>query len=134
MHKKIWTSFLLCGLMAAGTTYAADNGRKPIKVYLMAGQSNVEGHNYFGQVCLDRYPGVDRPRDDVWCIFAKKISGPEAYRIGLVHDVWPLAQLKDRALQLALELAAMPAQAVRSMLNVSAYSFSANPTPNVASE
>lgn len=49
---------------------------------------------------------------------AKKISGPEAYRIGLVHEVWQLAELKPAAIALAHELAAMPARAVRSMLKV----------------
>ncbi len=49
---------------------------------------------------------------------AKKISGPEAYRIGLVHEVWPLAELKDRAIALAQELSLAPASAVRAMLGV----------------
>ncbi len=49
---------------------------------------------------------------------AKKISGPEAYRIGLVHETWPLNQLKDRAISLAHELAKQPAGAVRSMMSV----------------
>lgn len=49
---------------------------------------------------------------------AKKISGPEAYRIGLVHEVWPVDELKDNALAMAQQLAAMPAVAVRSMLGV----------------
>ncbi|OUX42401.1 MAG: crotonase [Proteobacteria bacterium TMED261] len=49
---------------------------------------------------------------------AKKISGPEAFRIGLVHEVWPIDQLKDKALELAQALSEMPAQAVKSMLNV----------------
>ena len=49
---------------------------------------------------------------------AKKISGPEAFRIGLVHEVWPIGQLKDKALELAQTLSDMPAKAVRSMLNV----------------
>jgi enoyl-CoA hydratase/carnithine racemase len=31
---------------------------------------------------------------------AKKISGPEALRIGLVSEVWPLAELFERALVL----------------------------------
>src|SRR5262249_10138159 len=46
-----------------------------------------------------------------------KISGPEALRIGLVHEVWPLAELKDRAIALAVQLAAQPATAVRMMLD-----------------
>ena len=47
---------------------------------------------------------------------SKKLSGPEALRIGLVHEVWPLAELKSRALELAVALAAQPAMAVRLML------------------
>jgi enoyl-CoA hydratase len=47
---------------------------------------------------------------------AKKISGPEALRIGLVHEVWPLAELFERAQALAQELAAQPALAVAEML------------------
>ena len=47
---------------------------------------------------------------------AKMITGPEALRIGLVHEVWPLAELKDRALALAAELAAQPRLAVKAML------------------
>ncbi|MBT8149107.1 MAG: enoyl-CoA hydratase/isomerase family protein [Pseudomonadales bacterium] len=46
----------------------------------------------------------------------KKISGPEALRIGLVNEVWPLPELKHRAIELAHELAVQPAQAVRGML------------------
>ncbi|MBJ38125.1 MAG: crotonase [Gammaproteobacteria bacterium] len=49
---------------------------------------------------------------------AKKISGPEAWRIGLVHEVWPLAELKDAARNLGQELAAAPAAAVRAMMGV----------------
>lgn len=47
---------------------------------------------------------------------AKKISGPEAHRIGLVNEVWPLAELQQRARDLAHELAAQPALAVAGVL------------------
>lgn len=47
----------------------------------------------------------------------KKISGPEAFRIGLANEVWPLAELKDRAIALGEELAAQPRLAVQTMLN-----------------
>lgn len=47
---------------------------------------------------------------------ARRISGPEAHRIGLVHAVWPIGELFERADELARELAAMPAIAVREML------------------
>jgi enoyl-CoA hydratase len=47
---------------------------------------------------------------------AKKISGPEALRIGLVHEVWPNSELQQRAHALATELAAMPPIAVAGVL------------------
>ena len=49
---------------------------------------------------------------------SKRISGPEALSIGLVHEVWPLAELKDRARALAVELARQPRLAVRGMLEM----------------
>lgn len=49
---------------------------------------------------------------------AKKISGPEAFRIGLAHEVWPLDELKEAACRLGHQLAAMPAGPVRSMMGV----------------
>ena len=48
---------------------------------------------------------------------AKKISGPEALAIGLVNEVWPLAELKERAIALAAELASQPRLAVKAMLD-----------------
>lgn len=48
---------------------------------------------------------------------AKKITGPEALRIGLVNEVWPLTDLKDRAIDLAAELAAQPRLAVKAVLD-----------------
>lgn len=47
---------------------------------------------------------------------AKKISGAEALRIGLVHEVWPNAELQDRASALAKELAAGPSIAIAGVL------------------
>jgi enoyl-CoA hydratase len=47
---------------------------------------------------------------------ARKISGPEAYRIGLVNEVVPNDRLKARAREIALELASMPPLAVSEML------------------
>jgi len=48
---------------------------------------------------------------------AKKITGAQALEIGLVTEVWPLAELKDRAIALAAELAAQPRLAVKAMLD-----------------
>lgn len=46
----------------------------------------------------------------------KHLSGPEALRIGLVNEVWPMAELKQKAHELAKELSEMPAGSVASVL------------------
>mgnify|MGYP001818402324 CR=1 FL=1 len=46
----------------------------------------------------------------------KRISGPEALAIGLVQEVHPLAELKDRAHELAVDLARRPPIAVEEVL------------------
>ncbi|HEY5640039.1 MAG TPA: enoyl-CoA hydratase/isomerase family protein [Dehalococcoidia bacterium] len=67
-----------------------------------------------GTARLTRCVGRDRALDMI--LRAKKISGPEALRIGLVHEVWPNAELQERALDLAKELAAGPSIAVAGVL------------------
>ena len=47
---------------------------------------------------------------------ARKIDGPAALAIGLVHEVHPIGELKDRAVALAEELAAQPPIAVAGVL------------------
>ena len=39
---------------------------------------------------------------------SKGIDGPEAYRIGLVNEVVENSQLKNRAIELSLELTTQP--------------------------
>jgi len=67
-----------------------------------------------GTARLTRCVGRDHALDMI--LRAKKISGPEALRIGLVQEVWPNDELKSRAHALAHELAAMPARAVAGVL------------------
>lgn len=67
-----------------------------------------------GTARLTRCIGRDRALDMI--LRAKKISGPEALRIGLVHEVWPNDELQFRAQDLAQELAAMPPVAVAGVL------------------
>lgn len=67
-----------------------------------------------GSARLTRCVGRDQALDLI--LRAKKISGPEALRIGLVNEVWPLSELFDRAHALAEELASMPAIAVAGVL------------------
>ncbi len=67
-----------------------------------------------GTARLARCVGRDRALDMI--LRAKKISGPEALRIGLVHEIWPVAELRVRGEALAEELAAQPALAVAGVL------------------
>jgi len=65
---------------------------------------------------LSKCVGRDHALDMI--LRGKKISGPEALRIGLVHEVWPLEELKQRAIDLAHELASQPAAAVKGVMEV----------------
>jgi enoyl-CoA hydratase len=67
-----------------------------------------------GTARLTRCVGRDHALDMI--LRAKKISGPEALRIGLVNEVWPNDELQERAQGLAQDLAAMPAIAVAGVL------------------
>ena len=48
----------------------------------------------------------------------RKLSGEEAYRIGLVTELLPIGEIKQRAQALGEELASQPRQAIKSMLDV----------------
>jgi len=67
-----------------------------------------------GTARLTRCVGRDQALDII--LRAKKISGPEALRMGLVNEVWPLDELFQKADALAHELASQPAIAVQGML------------------
>ncbi|HEY5625617.1 MAG TPA: enoyl-CoA hydratase/isomerase family protein [Dehalococcoidia bacterium] len=67
-----------------------------------------------GTARLTRRIGRDHALDMI--LRAKMISGPEALRIGLVHEVWPNDELQSRALDLAKELAAGPSIAIAGVL------------------
>lgn len=68
-----------------------------------------------GSARLAKTVGRQRALDLI--LRAKKVSGPEALEIGLVDEVWPLHELKDRAIALAADLAAQPRLAVKGMLD-----------------
>lgn len=67
-----------------------------------------------GSARLVRRIGRDRAIDLI--LRAKTVDGPEALALGLVTEVWPNAELKQRAVDLAEELAAAPRLAVAAML------------------
>lgn len=67
-----------------------------------------------GSARLLRRIGRDRTIDLI--LRAKTMSGAEALALGVVTEVWPIGELKQRALDLAEELAAMPRIALAAML------------------
>lgn len=67
-----------------------------------------------GTARLTRLVGRARALDLI--LRAKLIDGPMAERIGLVHEVHPLVELKARAIELAEELAGQPPIAVAGVL------------------
>ena len=67
-----------------------------------------------GSARLVRCVGREHALDMI--LRARKISGPEALRMGLVTEVWPIDRLFDRGQELAQELARMPRLAVAGML------------------
>ncbi len=67
-----------------------------------------------GSVRLTRTVGRAHALDMI--LRAKKIDGPTALAIGLVHELHPAAELKARAVSLAEELAAQPPIAVAGVL------------------
>jgi enoyl-CoA hydratase len=69
-----------------------------------------------GSARLVRCIGRDAALDMM--LRARKISGPEALRLGLVGEVHPLATLEARAREIARELAAMPPIAMAGVLDV----------------
>ncbi len=66
-----------CGVIlgTVGRSEATANDKLPVKVYLMAGQSNLEGHASVKWL-RDNRPKLMTPRDDVWCVAAQKAPGP----------------------------------------------------------
>jgi len=67
-----------------------------------------------GTARLTRTVGRARALDMI--LRAQKIDGPTALAIGLVHELHPIAELKQRALELARALAAQPPIAVAGVL------------------
>jgi enoyl-CoA hydratase len=67
-----------------------------------------------GSARLVRAIGRDRAMNLI--LRAKSVSGPQALDLGLVTEVFPNSDLKQRALDLADELAALPATAMAAML------------------
>ena len=85
-----------------------------------------------GSARLTRCVGRDHALDMI--LRARKISGPEALRIGLATEMWPIGELFRRAHELAHELAAMPATAVAAMLRCIVGADERSLAENIAAE
>jgi len=68
-----------------------------------------------GTARLTKAVGRANALDMILC--NKTVSGPEAFRIGLVQYVWPIEELFDRTHELAKKLAAQPSLAVEGVLD-----------------
>ena len=77
---------------------------------------------------------VGRDRALAMMLRAKKISGPEALRIGLVEEVWPNDEFHSNVQMLAHELAAQPSLAVASLLEAVVGSASGSLEEGIAAE
>ena len=89
---------------------AAENGAKIGLPEMDLGTVPAWGGSARLTRCVGRMYAIDM------ILRAKKISGQEAYRIGLVNEVVPNAELKEHAFELAKELSEMPAIAVSEIL------------------
>ena len=68
-----------------------------------------------GSARLPRCVGRDRALDMI--LRGRKIGGEEALSIGLVSEIWPIAELKPRAQAIGEELARQPRLAVKGVLD-----------------
>ena len=89
---------------------AADEGAKIGLPEMDLGTTPAWGGSARLAKCVGRNHALDM------ILRSKKIDGRRALEIGLVTEIWPLTELKDRAIALAEELASQPRLAVRAML------------------
>jgi len=73
--RQVLGGFLIVALMVGFAWAGPPNAPAPVKVYLMAGQSNMVGPGS-KQYVAEHHPALMTPREDVWCINAGKVSGP----------------------------------------------------------
>ena len=64
MTRCIFSAVLLLRVIApaswAQNNLAPSVEKKVFHLYLLAGQSNMVGNNYFGPICTERFPGIDK--------------------------------------------------------------------------
>jgi len=75
MQAAVWAQVVVLAFGGSALAESKKSAAEPIKVYLMAGQSNMvgPGSNKYVQA---NHPELVKPRKDVWCVSAGKVSGP----------------------------------------------------------
>ncbi len=71
--------FTLCSLFSC-------EDHHPVKIYIMAGQSNMEGPGRTEYLKENGLNKLLEPRDDVWCVYAGRVSGPLLPEYGFRRD------------------------------------------------
>lgn len=56
--------------------YTSCSDKHPVKIYIMAGQSNMEGPGQTKYLEENDLTNMLEARDDVWCVYAGRVSGP----------------------------------------------------------
>ena len=65
---------------------AACKGPGPVKIYILAGQSNMEGPGRSDYLKENNLTRLLAERDDVWCVYAGRVSGPLLPGYGFRRD------------------------------------------------
>ncbi len=106
--KVVVTLFAIAGTVLSGVTAAAgaqaSSAAHPIRIFIVAGQSNAEGHNHIRQYHAGRevfpaalqqqpkirfWPGTDTPeaKSNLWTTLQVGASGAFGPEIGFAHDM-----------------------------------------------
>jgi len=74
---KTLKHFLLCSLLlfTLFSLFSCED-HHPVKIYIMAGQSNMEGPGRTAYLVENGMNKLLEERDDVWCVYAGRVSGP----------------------------------------------------------
>lgn len=71
MKRIILSIFLLFSIL-----FYSCNDTKTVKVFILAGQSNMEGPGQTKYLEENNMDNLLKKRDDVWCVYAGRVSGP----------------------------------------------------------
>ena len=73
-------------MIIAIISLASCGDTSPVKIYIMAGQSNMEGPGKTNYLKENKLTSLLEERDDVWCVYAGRVSGPLLPEFGFRRD------------------------------------------------